>query len=468
MKIYLIGICGAGMASLAAMLKKKGHIVSGSDESTYPPMSTFLKEQSIPVNQGFSASQIQQFNPDLVLVGNAISRGNPEVEFVLNEKIEYASMPGTLSQHFIKGKHSCVVSGTHGKTTTTSILAWILECAKEQPGFFIGGIPSNFKKGYQIGTGRHFVIEGDEYDSAFFDKGAKFLHYRPDTLIINNIEYDHADIYSNLEEIMTAFRRLTNLVPGKGHIIANGEDSNVLQILKSSFSNVLTFGLTDASQWVAHDLKYNDDGLSFSIKNNTKSICKIQTSLLGEFNVRNILGAVVAAITLGVSPEIAANAIRSFTGVVKRMNKVAEINNIQIYMDFAHHATAIKETLKGVKLQYPGKRIWAIFEPRSASTKRRIFEEQFYNAFNYADQVIISPLHRPDKVPAGERLSVERIIDVLNQRDIRARTIKEDEKLLRIVSEEAQPEDIIIFMSNGSYNHLPDRLKEALIKKPVI
>lgn len=461
-KIYLIGICGTGMAALAAMLKSRGHTVSGSDANSYPPMSTFLQEQGIPVFEGYDPANLQSFQPDRVIIGNSLSRGNAEVEFVLNRRLEYLSMPEALSQFFIRGKYSCVVSGTHGKTTTSSLLTWILEVANYRPNFFIGGIPENFGRGYQLASGEHFIVEGDEYDSAFFDKGAKFLHYRPDLLIINNIEYDHADIYANLQEIQTAFQRLVAIVPGNGYIIANGDDENARRVLEKSFSNVHLFGFGENLPWRAVDLQMTASGNAFSLLHENRVVCRLTTPLVGSHNVLNTTAAFIAATLLGVPQARIVEAIQTFRGVRRRMTLVGEIGGVLVFDDFAHHATAVRETLRGMRQRYPGRRLWAIFEPRTASAKRKVFEHSYYHAFDDADQVLFAPLHRPDKVPAAERISLENIVAQLRTKQIPARATQKTEDILSILRQEVKTDDILVFMSNGDFDGLPGRVVRAL------
>lgn len=460
-KIYLIAICGTGMASLAAMLKAKGYEVSGVDDHVYPPMSTFLQKQGIPVFQGFDPAHLRE-RPDLIIVGNAMSRGNAEVEFVLNEKIPYMSLPEALKQFFINGKYSCVVTGTHGKTTTSAMLAWSLHYAGKQPSFFIGGMPENFSGGFQVTDAKHIVLEGDEYDSAFFDKGAKFLHYQPDLLIINNIEYDHADIYNSLEEIKTAFRRLINIVPGNGEIIANADDPVVIELTEKAFSNVHTVGLGEGAQWQAVNCQYSGDSTRFDIKHNGEIMTHIAIQQAGAFNIRNALAAFVAGMKLGIPAATLKAALGEFRGVKRRLTLKNKVNGMLVFDDFAHHATAVKSTLSGLKSRYPDKKLWAIFEPRSASAKRKKFESQFFEAFNHADEVIIAPLHRPDKVAASERLSVEKIIEKLNQKHIPACILPPGEEMLSYLTENKTRNDVFLFMSNGEFSDMPNSLAERL------
>ncbi len=460
-KIYLIAICGTGMASLAAMLKAKGYEISGVDENVYPPMSTFLQEQGIPVFQGFNIEHLAA-RPDLVIIGNAMSRGNPEVEFVLNEKIPYQSLPQALNRYFIRDKYSCVVTGTHGKTTTSSMLAWILQFAQERPSFFIGGMPENFSGGFQLGAGKYIVLEGDEYDSAFFDKGAKFLHYQPDLLIINNIEFDHADIYNSLEEVKTAFRRLINIVPGRGEIIANVDDPVVTELIQNAFSNVRTIGFCEQAQWRAVNCYFDTETTQFEIENDGQGIASVEIRQPGDYNIRNALAAFVAASQLGIPTTTITAALGAFRGVRRRLTLKNKINGMLVYDDFAHHATAVQNTLYALKKRYPGKKLWAIFEPRSASAKRKVFERQYFNAFDPADEVIIAPLHRPDKVEESERLSVENIIENLNIKNIPARILPPGNDMLDYLLKNKTRNDVFLFMSNGEFADMPNSLAERL------
>ncbi|KAA3663412.1 MAG: UDP-N-acetylmuramate:L-alanyl-gamma-D-glutamyl-meso-diaminopimelate ligase [Calditrichaeota bacterium] len=461
-KIYFIAICGTGMASLAAMFKAKGYEVYGVDENVYPPMSTFLADQHIPVFQGFDQSHLHK-KPDLVVIGNAMSRGNPEVEFVLNEKIPYISLPAALNQFFIHEKMSCVVTGTHGKTTTSSMLAWILEYAGREPSFFIGGMPENFDGGFQVGKGEHIVLEGDEYDSAFFDKRSKFIHYQPDLLIINNIEFDHADIYNSLEEIKKSFRHLLNIVPGNGKIIANVDDVVVADLVQKSFSQVEPVSIKTPAKWQAKNITYNKIGTSFDLFLEEKLCTTVRISLPGEHNVRNALAACVGAFQLGIPVQTITQAFDKFKGVKRRLTLKKQVGEMLIFDDFAHHATAVEQTLRGVRDRYPDKKIWALFEPRSASAKRKIFENQYYDAFDRADEVILAPLHRPDKVATNERLSLENIILKLKEKNIPARIMSPGEEMVHYLFESKTGNDVFVFMSNGEFAHVPDSFAERLI-----
>ncbi|MCU0646290.1 MAG: UDP-N-acetylmuramate:L-alanyl-gamma-D-glutamyl-meso-diaminopimelate ligase, partial [bacterium] len=404
--IYMIAICGTAMGSLAAMLQSQGYQVSGSDDHVYPPMSTFLESRGIAIRQGFNANNLSPA-PDLVIIGNAMSRGNPEVEAVLERKIPYTSVAAALKTFFIEGKHSIVVTGTHGKTTTSSLVAWLLEFAGKDPGFLIGGIPRNFQQGFKVGNSDLFVVEGDEYDTAFFDKAAKFFHYLPECLIVNNIEFDHADIYDNLDQIKLAFRRLINLVPRNGLLLANHDDKNVMALSERAFSPVQSFGLSDAAYWNANNIQFFEDHTTFDIIKQGDLFAPVSVQLTGYHNIRNVLAAVASAHFYGVSVASIQQGLPQFQNILKRLEVKAVINNITIYDDFAHHPTKVRSTVNGLRCRFPDRKIWAVFEPRTATTKRKMMEDEYAAAFDDADVTIISALHLPNKVQAEERLSVE-------------------------------------------------------------
>lgn len=458
--IYMIAICGTAMGSLAAMLKSQGFQVAGSDDHVYPPMSTFLESQGIPIFQGFNASHLLP-TPDLVIIGNSMSRGNPEVEAVLERKIPYTSLPAALKNFFIQGKNSIVVTGTHGKTTTSSLIAWLLEFAGKDPGFLIGGIPKNFGQGFKVGNSRLFVVEGDEYDTAFFDKAAKFFHYLPEVLVVNNIEFEHADIYDNLEQIKLAFRRVINLVPRNGLLLANIEDPQVMELSTRAFSPVQTFGLQEAAFWRAGHIQFLDDQTSFEIIKQGQRFCSASVHLTGHHNVRNTLAAVGVADFYGILPEQIQPGLASFQNIVKRLEVKAVINNITIYDDFAHHPTKVSSTINGLRCRFPDRRIWAIFEPRTATSKRKIMEDQYAAAFDAADVIIISSLHLPEKVIAEERLSVTALVEKIKDRNKEAYYLPTVEEIIDYLVVQLKPYDQVLIMSNGAF----DNIHQKLIKK---
>jgi UDP-N-acetylmuramate: L-alanyl-gamma-D-glutamyl-meso-diaminopimelate ligase len=462
--IHLIGICGTGMAALAGMLKQRGHHITGSDLNVYPPMSTFLEQQQIPVYQSFDTSHLQP-HPDLVIVGNAMSRGNPEVEYMLNAGLRYYSLPEALKEFFIRGKYSCVVAGTHGKTTTSSLLAWTLESAGLNPSFFIGGIPENFGRGFMLGSGRHFVLEGDEYDSAFFDKGSKFFHYLPNLVILNNIEYDHADIFKNFEEVKTAFRRLINIIPGNGYLIACSDDPIVREMLPRTFSQAITFGFGAEAEWRPVITRVQPDGNEFIIERGSEKFGPLFLPLAGEHNVKNATAVFAAAACLGVAPEKIRAALQTFRGIRRRLQVTYDQNGVLVFDDFAHHPTEVRETLAGVKQRYPQRRLWAVFEPRTASTKRKVFEADYIRAFAAADRVVFAPMHRPDKVPEAERLSLENVVAGIRHHGKAADIVPAGDEMTNYIIQYLERGDIILFMSNGDFSGVPTLLVEKLARR---
>ncbi|HEX9652797.1 MAG TPA: UDP-N-acetylmuramate:L-alanyl-gamma-D-glutamyl-meso-diaminopimelate ligase, partial [bacterium] len=456
-RVYFIAICGTGMTALAGMLKSRGYDVRGSDQNVYPPMSTFLDELSIPYHIGFDEKHLDP-PPDLVVIGNAMSRGNPEVEAVLERKICYISLPFALKEFFIRGKYSCVVVGTHGKTTTSALLAWVLENAGRDPGFFMGGIPENFGRGFRLGDGNVFVTEGDEYDSAFFDKGSKFFHYLPDLVILNNIEFDHADIFRNLDEIETAFNRFINLIPRNGYLIAGWDDPIVRKLSAKAFSKVVTFGLGKDATWQARNIVGDALVTRFDVYQNDKRMAQVMVPLFGEHMVKNCLGVIAAGNALGLSMEEISAGLATFKNVRRRLQFKGERKNIKIFDDFAHHPTAVKATLAGLRSRYPRQRIWAMYEPRTASSKRRVFEHDYIAALAVADRVILTPLYMPEKVSADERLSVESIVSALNQAKIQAWIVPPNSEMLDFLKSQLESGDIALFMSNGDFHGIPEKL----------
>ena len=459
-RVHLIGVCGTAMATLAAMLKSRGFDVRGSDHNVYPPMSDFLADQKITTLQGYKPEHITD-DLDLVVVGNAISRGNPELEEVLDRKIRFCSLPEAIRDHFLWGSRSVVIAGTHGKTTTTSLAGWLLTHGGADPSVLIGGIADNFSGSYRVGGGREFVIEGDEYDSAFFDKTAKFLKYLPDIAVVNNIEYDHADIYPDLEAIRVAFRRLVNLIPRRGLLLLGGDDGEARALAASARCRVETFGLGDGVDWQAHDLQVTEGATAFSLRRQGVPIGAFEVPLLGAYNVRNTVAAIAVGSAVGLSPDTLAAGLRAFKGVRRRMQLRGRAAGVSVYDDFAHHPTAIAETLAGVRSAYPGRRIWAIFEPRSATSCRRVFQADFARAFAAADRVVLPAIFR-STLPEEQRLSAEQVVADLKAAGKDARYIPRVDDIVTTVAREARPDDLVVVMSNGGFEGIHDKLLAAL------
>jgi len=449
------------MASLAGMLKQKGHLVTGSDQNVYPPMSHFLEKLSIPVMEGYCPANIDH-GPDLVIVGNVITRDNPEAVALSRLGLSYLSFPQALKHFAFTGKRTIVVSGTHGKTTTSSLVAWILERAGADPGFMIGGIPLNFQTGFKLGNGPYFVIEGDEYDTAFFDKGPKFLHYDPWVTIITSIEFDHADIYRDLDHVIGNFRKLILLMPDEGLIIANGDDPIILKEMGLARCPVITYGLSESNTWSAVDITAQKDLTRLSILKSGREYMTVETPLYGRHNISNLLSAIVLGNFLEVRTKVLAHAVKNFKGIKRRQEVIGEKRGILVLDDFAHHPTAVKETIRAVKEKYNGRRLVAVFEPRSNSSRRNIFQEQYSLSFDPADLVMIPEPPMMQKIPTEERFSSQKLVEDLKNRGLDASRYPGTDQLLEALIREVHENDVVLIMSNGAFDNLHRRLLEHL------
>ncbi|HEV2960241.1 MAG TPA: UDP-N-acetylmuramate:L-alanyl-gamma-D-glutamyl-meso-diaminopimelate ligase [Candidatus Angelobacter sp.] len=461
--IHLIGICGTAMASLAGLLKQRGFKVTGSDAAAYPPMSDFLASINISVAQPYAETNLKP-RPDLVVVGNAISRGNPEIEHVLDERIPFRSLPDILYEYFLRSREPVVVAGTHGKTTTTSMLSWIFQSAGKDPSFLIGGIAENFSSSFALKQGKHFIIEGDEYDTAFFDKGPKFLHYFPQSIVLTSVEFDHADIYANLEAVKTAFKRLVNLVPRRGKTIAYDASVNIDECVARAFCPVERYGMKQDSHWQIVDIRFEPERTLWSVLKEGKPWAEFEFALAGEYNVLNATAAAAMAAHYGIGPQAIAEALRSFKSVKRRLEVKARVDGITIIDDFAHHPTAIAETLKAIRTRYPGTRLWAIFEPRSNTLRRKVFEKELVKSLALADQVVIASIFKPEAVPEDERLTVESVVSGLTKLHKPAREFKDADAIVASVAPDLSSGDVVAILSNGGfggiYEKLPRRLEE--------
>ncbi len=459
--IHLMGICGTGMASLAGMLKHLGYAVTGSDENVYPPMSDFLKDLGIPVMKGYSQKNLES-GPDLVIVGNVITRYNLEALQLSRLKIPYISMPQALRQFAMEGKRSIVVSGTHGKTTTSSIVSWILEKAGMEPGFMIGGIPGNFGRNFKLGKGPFFVVEGDEYDTAFFDKGSKFLHYAPWVAIITSIEFDHADIFRDFEEVKKAFRRFIGIIPPEGLLIANGDDPVVIAESKRARCPVVTYGLKGRADWRAVDISIREGMTRVGFLKQEKEYASLTTAIYGEHNVSNLLSAVALSEYLGITPSILHEALEGFKGVKRRQEIRGEKNGILVLDDFAHHPTAVEKTIGAVKERYGDRRLIAVFEPRSNSSRRNVFQERYASSFDKADLIFIPEPPMMEKISPKERFSSQGLVESLRERGLKASYCRDSGHLLEEILRLSGTGDVILIMSNGSFDNLHERLLKRL------
>jgi len=455
-KFHFIGICGTAMGSVAAALYERGLKITGSDESVYPPMSIFLEQHGIKLHQGYRAENIPA-DADVVVIGNAMKRGNPEVEAVLNRKLFYLSLPEVLKNYFLRGKHNLVVTGTHGKTTTTSLLTWIMEKAGRKPAYLIGGIPKNFGQGARLNDSKYFVIEGDEYDSAFFDKRSKFVHYLPELVIVNNIEFDHADIFNNLDEIKLSFKRLLNIVPRNGMVLVNGDDHNCVEVAKDCLAQMVEVGFSKNCAQRIREAAYSPNGSRFKLGDDVYEI-----PLVGEFNVRNAAMAVTATRFYDVPKVKIDNALKSFAGIARRQEVRGEVRGVKVIDDFGHHPTAIAQTLQALRHRYQGQRIWAIFEPRSNTTRRAIFQKELPEALKVADGVFISQVARLEQIPEAERLHPEEMVKEISETGRPAFYEKNADAIVDRIMPLLKEKDVVVVFSNGGFDNIHEKLLARL------
>jgi len=452
MKMHFLGICGTAMGSVAVALKEQGHEITGSDAHVYPPMSTFLERRGIQLSSGYREENIPE-DAEVIVVGNAISRGNPEVEAVLNRKLPYLSLPETLRRFILPGRHNLVVTGTHGKTTTTSLLAWIFESSGRKPAYMIGGIPENLGQGANLRPSPFCILEGDEYDTAFFDKRSKFLHYLPELVIVNNIEFDHADIFRDLDEIMTSFRRLLQLVPTNGVALLNADDCNTLEIGKSSPAPVLTVGFSEDADRRIQNVTWDGTHSHFELLGESFSL-----SLFGEFNIRNAAMAISAAHFYEIPFAEIRKALLSFKGIKRRQELRGEVRGIKIIDDFGHHPTAIQQTLAGFRQIHPEARLWAVFEPRSNTTRRAVFQDRLPEAFREAYGVAISKVARLELLAEGDRLHPEKVVADLRAQGKEAFYEPDADAIVEKLVPLLRKDDMVIIFSNGGFDQIHEKL----------
>jgi UDP-N-acetylmuramate: L-alanyl-gamma-D-glutamyl-meso-diaminopimelate ligase len=466
---HLIGIGGTAMASLAGLLKSAGHTVTGSDENVYPPMSTGLQEMGISYNQGYRPENLLP-KPDIIIVGNAISRGNPELEAVLIQKLRYTSAAATIKEEFIWGHHSMAVAGTHGKTTTTSLLAWVLESAGLNPSFLIGGVAENFGTSYRLTDSHYFVIEADEYDTAYFDKGPKMWHYLPDTAIVNNIEFDHADIYRDEEAYKFAFARFINLIPKNGVLVAGWDSPIMRELAPKSFAPVESFGYGDDASppppsqlhWHARDVEFSESGTRFRAFRSDKEWGRVDTPLAGAFNVRNVLAVIAAAEAVKADRDGVREGLRTFASVKRRMEVRGEVRGVAVIDDFAHHPTAIRETIDAIRQKYKGRRIVAVFEPRSYTAQRREFQNDYVRAFKDADEIVLASLFRPDRYTKETALDLKQLVRDLGSNGKGAKELKDADAIVADLAPRLKERDVVLIMSNGGFGGIHQKMLDAL------
>jgi len=463
MHVHLIGICGTAMASLAGMLQQRGYRVTGSDAASYPPMSDFLAKLGIPVAQPFREQNLLP-RPDFVVVGNAISRGNPELEAALDQRLPLRSLPQLLYDEFLAGHERLVVAGTHGKTTTSSLLAWLFSAGQRAASFLIGGIPENFGSSFQLSNGPEFILEGDEYDSAFFDKGPKFLHYFPDGLILTSVEFDHADIYRNLDEVKTAFKRLVNLVPRRGVLVAWDGHANVDECVARALCRVERYGFGEHSTWRIAEVEYCAETTRWTVLREGQAWGEFEFSLAGEYNVLNATAAAAMASHYDITAEQIAAGLRTFRSVKRRLEVRSESHGVTIIDDFAHHPTAIAETLKALRARYAGRRLWAILEPRSNTLRRRVLQKELAQSLSIADQVVIAAIFKSEAIPEDERLHPEMVVADLRNAGTPAQMLGSTDEIVDAIAPSLKDGDVVAILSNGGfggiYDKLPARLKQ--------
>jgi UDP-N-acetylmuramate: L-alanyl-gamma-D-glutamyl-meso-diaminopimelate ligase len=455
--IYLIAICGTGMAALAGLLKGAGHRVSGSDANIYPPMSTLLENAGIPVLPGYRKENITA-DIDLVIVGNAVSKTNEEVQAVLEAGLDYTSFPEAISRFFLDGRKSLVVTGTHGKTTTTALLSWVLQASGRKPGFMVGGWLKNFDSNHQVPEGDYFVTEGDEYDSAFFDKGPKFLHYRPTASILTGIEFDHADIFDDLDQIKDAFRKYVSLIRPEGVILVKHADANIQDVLGEAVCKVETYGYLDGADWLIGNYRFEAGYGYFSLSCQGEKKADFQLAMIGRHNVENAAAVAALCLRLGLTVDEINSAFKTFQGIKRRQEVVGVKNGITVLDDFAHHPTAIRLTLEAVKEAYPGQRLWAVFEPRSATSRRKVFEQDFPDSFLAADRVIIAGLFAPEKISEEERLDPERVVACLREKGRSAHFIPEVDDIVTFMGQNTESGDVVLVMSSGGFGGIHQKI----------
>jgi UDP-N-acetylmuramate: L-alanyl-gamma-D-glutamyl-meso-diaminopimelate ligase len=454
--LHFLGICGTAMGSVAAALRERGFRVTGSDENVYPPMSIFLEKKGIALKEGYRAENIPA-DVDVVVIGNAIKRGNPEVEAVLNRKLFYLSLPEVLKNYFLRGRHNLVITGTHGKTTTTALLAWIMEKAGRKPGYLIGGLPKNFGQGARLNDSKFFVVEGDEYDTAFFDKRSKFIHYLPELVIVNNIEFDHADIFNNLDEIKLSFRRLLNVVPRNGMVVLNGDDANCVQVAKDCLAQMIEVGFSKNCAQRIRDVVYSSGRSRFKLGEENFEI-----PLIGEFNVRNAAMAATAARFYEVPKTKIDNAFKSFSGIARRQEVRGEARGVKVIDDFGHHPTAIAYTLQALRHRYRGHRIWAIFEPRTNTTRRAVFQQQLPDALKVADGVFISQVAKLEQIREEERLNPEAVVTAIAKAGRPAFYEENADAIVDRIVPMLRRQDIVAVFSNGGFDNIHEKLLKRL------
>lgn len=461
-RVHILGICGTGMGTFAGMLKARGYEVTGSDENVYPPMSEMLAAWDIEIFRGYRPENLDEARPDLAIVGNVIRRANPEAEAMRARGLPHMSFPAALGSFFLDGKASCVVAGTHGKTTTTALLGHVLATAGRDPSFLVGGVTLDSGQSYRIGAGPHFAIEGDEYDTAYFDKGPKFLHYRPQAAIWTSMEFDHADIYADMDAYRAAFAKFVALLPADGFLAVSARYPEAVAMARSARCRVETYGLCGAADWQAAEIAHEDGAAHFELSFRGEGLGRLALRTGGAHNVENALGAIALARALGLSLAEIAPGLASFHGVKRRQEIRCEARGVTLIDDFAHHPTAVRLTLGAIRERFPRRPVWAIFEPRSNTSRRNFHQRQYAEAFDGAARVIIARPLPTDRVPEGEALDVERLVRDIAARGLDARSLATADEIAQRVLAEARPGDVLLVMSNGAFGGLVSKLIAGL------
>lgn len=462
--IHLMGICGTAMASLAGLLKARGYHITGSDQNPYPPMSTQLESLGIPVMKGYRKENLHP-NPDYVIVGNVISASNEEAQELMRLGIEYTSLPKAMGEFIIQDRDCINVSGTHGKTTTTSLMAWVAQEVGVKPGFLIGGIPKNFSNSFQNPEGNYFIIEGDEYDTAFFDKVPKFTHYKPKHVILTSVEFDHADIYKDLDDVKRAFSVLMKLIPKQGTLLANADDKNVMSLYdQAQCDKKFTYGIHGGDYRILNQ-KVTSDGIDFEVKFQGQTLGKFTTQMSGEYNLLNAAAVIGMSHQQGWDLEVVRAAVASFQGVKRRQEVLGEPQGVLVIEDFAHHPTAVRETVKGIKAKYSGRKIFGIFEPRSATSRRKIFQKDYVEAFKDCDQVLLAQAFDQSKIAEGDRFSSEELVADISKSGIKASVFANADSIVQEIVKVSKRGDLVLIMSNGGFDGIYGKLLTALEKR---
>jgi UDP-N-acetylmuramate: L-alanyl-gamma-D-glutamyl-meso-diaminopimelate ligase len=460
-RVHLVGICGTGMGSLAGLLADAGYELRGSDEAVYPPMSTMLRDKGIRVLEGYKAEHLDD-RPDLVVIGNIATKANPEAVAARERGIPYVSMPQAIGSLFLEGRHSIVVAGTHGKTTTAGLMAWVLTAAGRDPSFLVGGVLKNFGRSFGLGKGEDFVIEGDEYETSFFDKGPKFLHYRPQSAILTSVEYDHAEMFPDLASVKEAFRRFVDIVPPGGLLVYCADDPNVREVVQGARAALVPYGCGRGEGFRGHVREAGPEGMEFEVSRDGSPFGVFRSPLTGLHNLRNILGVIAVAHHRGIGAAAIGEGLETFAGMKRRQDVRGVAAGVTVIDDFAHHPTAVRATLAATRDRYHGRRVWAVFEPRTNTTRRSVFQEDYARSFDDAGRIVIAAVDHPERAPEGERFSVERLVADLKARGKDAEYVPTVAGIIALLVRDARRDDVVLVMSNGAFGGLHDQLLAAL------